>query len=93
MKKLPQRIWLDEESCWNNEPQYSKGYVEYVREDYHAQAMLHVLHKGVKQGRREMLDEVCKWIERNGNYYIGFTQGQPCITDDFIENLKKWMKE
>lgn len=60
---------------------------------YDGQAMLHVLQKGVKQGKKEMLDKVCKWIERNGNYYIGFTQGQPCISDDFIEDLKKWMKE
>ena len=60
---------------------------------YDGKAYLYVLIKGVEQGKKEMLDKVCKWIERNGNYYIGFTQGQPCITDDFIENLKKCLKE
>lgn len=62
-KILPIKVWLDEESCWNNQPQYSEGYVEYVREDYHAQAMLHVLHKGVEQGKKEMIYKIKSLIK------------------------------
>ena len=32
MKKLPQRIWLDADSCWNTKPQ-GEGYTEYIRKD------------------------------------------------------------
>lgn len=46
-----------------DEVQYKRGY-EYGREDYHAQALLYVLHKGVEQGEKEMLenalDAYCK---------------------------------
>ena len=45
-KNLPINVWLGEDSHWNSEPQDSKGYVGYVRKDYHAQALLHVLQKG-----------------------------------------------
>ena len=62
-KILPIKVWIDEESCWNNKPQYSEGYVEYVREDYHAQALLHVLQKGVRQGKREFLDKIKSLIK------------------------------
>lgn len=31
-KTLPQRIWLDADSCWTEKPQ-GEGYTEYIRKD------------------------------------------------------------
>lgn len=31
-KILPIKVWLDEDSCWNNKPQ-EEGYTEYIRKD------------------------------------------------------------
>lgn len=31
-KILPIKVWLDEESCWNEKPQ-GEGYTEYIRTD------------------------------------------------------------
>lgn len=80
-KILPIKVWLDEESCWNNQPQYSKGYVEYVREDHHAQAMLHVLQKGVKQGKKQALEE----FEKNRlEHCDNITKEQYDLESDFV---------
>lgn len=95
-KILPIKVWLDEESCWNNQPQYSKGYVEYVREDYHSQAILHVLQKGVKQGKKEILDKACKCLKANFvELYLHYMRGasEDEIVYEFREYLKKAMEE
>ncbi len=96
-KDLPQRIWVDQDSCWTEKPQNSEGYVEYGREDYHAQALLYVLHKGVKQGKKEMLDEVCEYIKENLYHaWINTNNGNTYRTQStelFIKNLKKAMEE
>ena len=87
MKKLPQRIWLDQDSCWTEKPQ-GEGYTEYVHESYHAQALFHVLNKGVEQGRKEMLDEVCDWLKENGTHYWWDEED-----DDGINDLRKAMEK
>ena len=96
-KILPIKVWLDEESCWNNKPQYSEGYIEYVREDYHAQTLLHVLNKGVKRGKKEMLEAVCEYIKENLYHaWINTSNGNTYRTQStelFIKNLKKAMEE
>lgn len=38
------------------------------------------------------IERAADWITRNGSYYIGFEQGQPCIDKDFIEDFKNYMK-
>lgn len=91
-KILPIKVWLDEESCWNNQPQYSKGYVEYVREDYHAQAILHVLQKGKEFGKKEMLENVLEWLDNNLCCYIG-AQNFTIEHDRLNKDLRKDMEE
>ena len=39
------------------------------------------------------IEKACDWLERNGSYYIGFEQGQPCVTEELIKSLKKYMEE
>ncbi len=73
-KILPIKVWLDEESCWDNKPQYSEGYVEYVREDYHAQALLHVLQKGKEFGKMEVIEKIKSLI--NGWSYGNSTEAK-----------------
>ena len=87
MKKLPQRIWVDADSCWNEKPQ-GEGYTEYIREDYHAQAILHVLQKGKEFGKREMLENVCKWLKKNGTLYWWDEED-----DDGLNDLRKAMED
>ena len=38
------------------------------------------------------IKKTCDWLERNGIYYIGFEQGQPCVTEELIKSLKKYME-
>lgn len=38
------------------------------------------------------IERAADWIARNGSYYIGFEQGQPCIDKDFIDKFKAVMK-
>lgn len=92
-KNLPQRIWLDEESCWNNQPQYSEGYVEYVREDYHAQAMLYVLQKGVKQGKKEMLDKAIEWLRNETMGLLLQPKENYELVQEFVDCFKEAMEE
>ena len=39
-----------------------------------------------------IIDKTCDWLKRNGSYYIGFEQGQPCVTEELIKSLKKYME-
>lgn len=96
-KILPIKVWLDEGSCWDNKPQDSKGYVEYVREDYHAQALLHVLKKGKEFGKKEMLEKLYKWLEDDfivENYNDIDVDGNLDFQyDKFLNDIKKLMEE
>ena len=84
---LPIKVWLDEESCWNNKPQYSEGYIEYVREDYHVQALLHVLKKGSQFGKKEMLEKAIEWLKEHGKDYWWD------VTEQSLEDFRKAMEE
>ncbi len=54
--------------------------VKEVDEEYNGRAMLYVLEKGVKQGRRELIENACKWWEEELSY--------PSMTQEEI----KWYK-
>ena len=41
-----------------------------VDEEYNGKAMLHVLEKGVEQGRRELIDKACKWLKKWDAYRV-----------------------
>ena len=43
--------------------------------------------------RKEVIEESCDWLKRNGSYYIGFEQGQPCVTEELIKSLKKYLEK
>ena len=73
-KNLPINVWLGEDSHWNSEPQDSKGYVGYVRKDYHAQALLHVLQKGKEFGKMEVIEKIKSLI--NGWSYDNSTEAK-----------------
>lgn len=62
---------------------------------YDGKAYLYVLHKGVEQGKREMLDKVCDFIKENIDHYIGFylNDGDTYLDDSFFEHLKKAMED
>lgn len=47
MKKLPERIWLDKDSCWSEKPQ-GGGYTEYIRKD-------------IVEKRLEKMNKLPKW--------------------------------
>lgn len=51
--------------------------------------LLHVLNKGVKQGKHEMLDRVCEFIAKNHCNYAKNALGEEYLIDDF----KKAMEE
>ena len=54
---------------------------------YDGKAYLYVLHKGVEQGRREMLDEVCEWLKENGTLYWWDEED-----DEGLNDLRKAME-
>lgn len=59
---------------------------------YDGKAYLYVLHKGVEQGKKEMLDRVIEWLDNNLCCYIGakhFTIGHDMLNKD----LRKAMEE
>jgi hypothetical protein len=37
------------------------------------------------------IEKAVDWITRNGSYYVGFEQGQPCVDKEFIDNFKAAM--
>lgn len=81
MKKLPQRIWLDADSCWTEKPQ-GEGYTEYIRKDI------------VKQGKKKMLEKVFEWIDEHiydRKYEIRDNEGIWVDTDELLADLKKTM--
>ena len=59
---------------------------------YDGQAMLHVLHKGVEQGKKEMLDRVIEWLDNDLCCYIG-AQNFTIEHDRLNKDLRKSMEE
>lgn len=55
---------------------------------YDGKAYLYVLHKGVEQGRKEMLDEVCEWLKENGTLYWWDEED-----DEGLNDLRKAMEK
>lgn len=94
-KNFPIKVWLDQDSCRTEKPQ-GEGYTEYVRVDYHSQALLHVLKKGSDFGKKEMLERVCEYIKENLYHaWINTNNGNTYRTQStelFIKNLKKAME-
>lgn len=57
--------------------------------NYDGKAMLHVLEKGVKQGKRETLNKVCEWLLNNVRYY----STNALRAEYMCEDLRKAMEE
>ena len=60
-----------------------------VDEEYIGKAMLHVLEKGVKQGRRESINKACEWLRKelvNFEDYSG-------MGEELISDFRKAMEE
>ena len=60
--------------------------------NYEGKAMLHVLEKGVKQGKKEMLDKAYGWI----NLHIGELSDiytRSAIRNKFLDDFRKAMEE
>lgn len=63
---------------------------------YDGQAMLYVLQKGVKQGKKEMLDKTIEWLKEHfydRKYEIRDDDGPWIDADVLLEDLKKAMEE
>ena len=63
--------------------------VKEVDEEYNGKAMLHVLEKGVKQGKRELIDRACEWLRKelvNFEDYSG-------MGEELISDFRKAMEE
>ena len=58
--------------------------------DYDGKAMLYVLNKGVEQGKQEMLDKTCEWLENN---LLNYWQQINTDSSKFIEDFRKAMEE
>lgn len=56
--------------------------------NYKGKAMLHVLSKGVGQGKRETLDKVCEWLLNN----VGFYSTNALGAEYMCERLRKEME-
>ena len=61
-----------------------------VDEEYNGKAMLHVLEKGVKQGKRELIDRACEWLRDNLHHYWGSISADP---HNFLFDFRKAMEE
>lgn len=57
---------------------------------YDGKAYLYVLHKGVEQGKKEMLDRVIEWLDNNLCCYIG-AQNFTIEHDRLNKDLRKDM--
>lgn len=63
---------------------------------YNGQAMLYVLQKGVKQGKKETLDKTIEWLKEHlydRKYEIRDDDGPWIDADVLLEDLKKAMEE
>lgn len=62
---------------------------------YDGKAYLYVLNKGVEQGKKEMLDEVCKWLEEHLANFFGesYIYEEPDTLDRCLKSMKKAMEE
>ena len=70
--------------------------VKEVDEEYNGKAMLHVLTKGVEQGKREILDKACKWLSKHfydKDYEIRDDEGCWIDADLMITDFRKAMEE
>lgn len=63
--------------------------VKEVDEEYNGKAMLHVLEKGVKQGKRELIDKACEWLINNVGHYSTNTLGAEYMCEDFRKAMEK----
>ena len=61
-----------------------------VDEEYNGKAMLHVLEKGVKQGKRELVDKACEWLDDNLHHYWGSISADP---HNFLFDFRKAMED
>ena len=64
--------------------------VKEVDEEYNGKAMLHVLEKGVKQGKREAINRACEWLNDNLHHYWGSISADP---HNFLFDFRKAMEE
>lgn len=62
--------------------------VKEVDEEYNGKAMLHILTKGVEQGKREILDKACEWLKKNRKNYSLNALGEEYLIDDFKKAMK-----
>lgn len=62
---------------------------------YNAQEMHYVLHKGVKQGKKEMLDNVCEWLEEHLADFFGesYIYEESDTLDRCLKSMKKAMED
>lgn len=66
-----------------------------VDEEYNGKAMLHVLEKGVEQGRRELIDKACDWLSNVSIEDISYKYDDFDTSEGwykFIEDFRKAMK-
>lgn len=56
---------------------------------YDGKAYLYVLHKGVEQGKKEMLEKACEWLYE----YCRYGCCEYIEKNDFINDFKKAMEE
>ena len=62
--------------------------VKEVDEEYNGKAMLHVLTKGVEQGKMEILDKACEWLKKNHKNYSSNALGEEYLINDFKKAMK-----
>lgn len=73
---------------WDDLVGLFKEGVKWADENPDGKMFLYVLGKGVKQGKREMLDKTCEWLENN---LLNYWQQANTDSSKFIEDFRKAM--
>ena len=61
--------------------------------NYDGQAMLHVLHKGVAQGKAEMMEKAIKWLRNNTMGLLLQPEESFELVQEFVDSFKEAMEE
>lgn len=78
----------EEYFAFNKNPDFIAG-AEWSDENPDGKMLLHVLGKGVEQGKRELIDKACKWLRKelvNFEDYSG-------MGEELISDFRKAMEE
>lgn len=72
-------------------PAFIEG-IEWADANPDGKMLLHVLNKSAEQAKKQMIEKVCEWLQKNADTYIG-VEGLALLQDAFFEDFRKAMEE